>query len=121
MRILVIVVPALLLMLNACGTPRRSEALGNQPVPLSASAQRGQHVFMQHCNQCHVGGGGGLGPTLNDKPLPAFMVRFQVRHGLGAMPAFGEDKINARDLDELIAYLELLRRGAAARPAPPAS
>lgn len=69
----------------------------------------GQRMFMQHCNQCHVGGAAGLGPSLNDKRLPPWLVRFQVRHGLGAMPAFSERKLSDRQLDDLVSYVRYLR------------
>ncbi|MEW6612817.1 MAG: c-type cytochrome [Pseudomonadota bacterium] len=100
----------LALLQIGCSTARRGEALG-MPVALGTPAEaRGQQVFMQHCQQCHPGGAGGLGPALNDKPLPGFMIRLQVRNGLGAMPAFSERQIAPAELDDLIAYLKALRR-----------
>lgn len=97
-------------MVAACGTARRSEALGNAPTLASAAERSGQKVFMQHCNSCHVGGAGALAPAINDKPLPTFLMRFQVRRGLGAMPAFSETDISDAELDDLMAYLLALRR-----------
>ena len=94
----------------ACSTPRRSETLGNAPVLKTAAEERGQKVFMQNCNSCHVGGTGALGPSINDKPLPVFAMRFQVRHGLGVMPAFPEEKTSDAELDDLMTYLLALRR-----------
>lgn len=100
----------LMLLQTGCGSARRGEAVG-APVQLAnASDQRGQKVFMAHCSQCHPGGAGGLGPALNDKPLPGAMIRFQVRHGLGAMPAFSEQQISDAELNDLVAYLVALRR-----------
>ena len=97
------------LTLSACGTARRSEALGN-PVAVDMPAlQRGQAVFMQYCNQCHPRGDGGLGPAINDKPLPGFMLRLQVRTGIGAMPSFSEEDISDAELDDLIAYIKAAR------------
>jgi mono/diheme cytochrome c family protein len=65
---------------------------------------------MQTCNQCHVGGASGLGPGINDKHLPPFFIRFQVRHGLGAMPAFSDRAISDAQLDDVISYLRYLRQ-----------
>ncbi len=65
---------------------------------------------MASCHQCHPGGEAGLGPALNDKPLPTFVKKFQVRHGLGTMPSFPEDKISEEQLDYLMEYLKALRR-----------
>lgn len=65
---------------------------------------------MSYCNGCHPNGEPGLGPGLNDKPLPGFMIRFQVRNGLGVMPAFPDEVISGEELDDLIEYLVELRR-----------
>ena len=101
---------ALLLPLAACGPARVGEPFG-PPVRLaSAEAETGQRVFMEHCHQCHPGGAAGLGPSINDKPLPAFLMRLQVRRGLGAMPEFDEDMIPDAELEALVTYLQELRR-----------
>jgi mono/diheme cytochrome c family protein len=65
---------------------------------------------MTQCHQCHPGGEAGLGPSLNDKPLPGFMMKFQIRHGIGAMPAFSKDNVGDEDLDAVVAYVKALRR-----------
>lgn len=69
----------------------------------------GQFLFMEHCNQCHVGGAAGVGPSLNDKPLPPWLVRIQVRHGFGSMPAFSNRVISDRELDDVVTYVRYLR------------
>jgi mono/diheme cytochrome c family protein len=70
----------------------------------------GRQIFMANCYECHPGGSAGLGPSLNDKPLPAFAIRTQVRKGFGAMPAFDEGRIPDPDLDNVVAYLQMLRQ-----------
>jgi len=65
---------------------------------------------MKHCNQCHPGGEGGVGPALNNKPLPGFLIKFQVRRGMGAMPAFSSQVISDAQLDSLASYLKELRQ-----------
>lgn len=98
------------LALAACGPARVGEPFG-APVRLASSeAETGERVFMVHCQQCHPGGAAGLGPALNDKPLPPFLIRYQTRHGLGAMPEFDEGAISDAELDALVAYLQELRR-----------
>ena len=92
-----------------CGSVRRSEALDGPMRIRDADVERGRVVFAQHCHKCHPGGEPGLGPGLNDKPLPQFLMRFQVRHGLGAMPSFSDDEISDGDLDRLIRYLKARR------------
>jgi mono/diheme cytochrome c family protein len=90
---------------------RRSEPLAG-PLPLSSpEIVEGRNVFMMHCHQCHPGGEAGLGPAINNKPLPAFAIRTQVRYGLGAMPAFYPSEITEAELDALVTYLKALRRG----------
>ena len=93
----------------ACGSARRGEPL-TSPIALSERAERGQTVFMAKCHQCHPGGEAGLGPALNDKPFPEFLKKFQVRHGLGTMPSFSEDEISEQQLEDLMEYLNALRR-----------
>jgi mono/diheme cytochrome c family protein len=65
---------------------------------------------MRDCHQCHPGGEAGVGPALNNKPLPAFAIRWQVRRGFGAMPAFPKEKLSDSELDVLIDYIKILRR-----------
>jgi mono/diheme cytochrome c family protein len=94
----------------SCSSSRREEPLTG-PLPLSdPKLVAGRQVFMHNCYECHPGGSAGLGPSLNDKPLPAFAIRTQVRKGFGAMPAFDESRIPDPDLDNVVAYLQMLRQ-----------
>jgi mono/diheme cytochrome c family protein len=95
--------------LLACGSARRSPPLGAPPLPATPAVVRGERVFMDACHSCHPGGESGLGPSLNDKPLPRFLIAMQVRRGLGAMPAFSPQEISDADLDAVIAYLAARR------------
>ena len=92
-----------------CGTARRAEPLVG-PIQLSEHEQLGRKVFSQHCYQCHPNGAGGVGPAINDKPLPQALIRTQVRAGLGAMPGFDEEHISDDELKALSAYLATLRK-----------
>ncbi|MEX2542963.1 MAG: cytochrome c [Trueperaceae bacterium] len=99
-----------LLLLVACGPAYRGEPLYG---PLNVSdpqVAHGEQVFDAHCHQCHPGGDAGLGFGINDKPLPGWLIKFQVRHGLGAMPSFSQEQIDDEELDALVAYLFALRR-----------
>lgn len=51
-----------------------------------------------------------MGPILNDKPLPQFLMRFQTRHGPGTMPAFSDKENSDRELEDILNYLVALRR-----------
>jgi mono/diheme cytochrome c family protein len=99
---------AVALTLAACSA-RRSEPLTGSAAVGEPRLQHGRVVFMQYCQKCHPGGEAGLGPSINDKPLPEFLMKTQVRVGLGAMPSFSEHEISGRDLDDLIRYLKGLR------------
>lgn len=90
---------------GACGASRQSEPVKGKPTQLDAHELAGQRVFMRECNGCHPQGDGGLGPALNDKPVPAAAIKLQVRQGLGAMPAFSEREITSEELDALVAFM----------------
>jgi mono/diheme cytochrome c family protein len=102
-------VAAIALLLAACGAGRRGEPLVG-PMDLSDPAvASGRTVYARQCNHCHPGGEAGLGPSLNDKLLPRWLMRFQVRHGLGAMPAFPEEQVSDGKVDDLLTYVKALR------------
>jgi mono/diheme cytochrome c family protein len=113
---ILILLTAATLSLVACGSARRGEPLRAVPVLETQAEVQGQQVFMRHCTQCHNGGAGSLGPAINDKPLPGFLIRLQVRRGLGAMPSFSKEKISDAELDALVAYLRALRAAGTSAP-----
>jgi mono/diheme cytochrome c family protein len=92
-----------------CASSRRSEAMLGPPPLDSAEEQHGEIVFMKLCHQCHPGGAGGLGPGLNNKPVPGAAIRLQIRQGMGTMPSFKENEISDKDVDAVIAYLLAIR------------
>jgi mono/diheme cytochrome c family protein len=95
---------------TACRSPRRGEAVGRTVQKTSASIEHGRTMFQEHCYRCHPGGEGGLGPALNNKPAPRFLMKTQVRVGLGAMPSFSKDDISPKELDQLMDYVMALRK-----------
>lgn len=99
-----------LLLTSGCGSARRSEPLVGPLRLEEPELVAGRQVFSTHCQQCHPAGEGGLGPALNNKPLPEFLVRLQVRQGLGAMPAFSDEEISDNEMNDLTGYLNALRR-----------
>ena len=87
---------------------RKSEPIKQKEfASASHEVANGEKVFMAFCQKCHPAGEVGLGPAINSNPAPQFVKRFQVRHGLGAMPAFKEDEISTADLRDISAYLKL--------------
>lgn len=99
-----------LLLLAACGPAYRGEPLYGPLNVADVKVAQGEQVFYANCHQCHPGGTAGLGFGINDKPLPGWLIEFQVRNGLGSMPSFSEEQIDDEELDALVAYLVALRR-----------
>lgn len=97
-------------ILLSCGTSRRSVPLKGSLDNQGEEVVMGRKVFMEYCQQCHPHGEAGLGLAINNKPLPGFMIRFQVRNGLGVMPKFEDSVISDEALDQLVAYLKALRK-----------
>lgn len=96
-------------LVSGCCSARRGEPITGPIRSTNSQTTKGQLVFQQYCHQCHPGGEGGLGPSLNDKPLPGFLIKLQVRSGLGVMPGFDKQQISNEELDALAAYLAALR------------
>ncbi|HLU66245.1 MAG TPA: cytochrome c [Kofleriaceae bacterium] len=99
---------------GGCGAERRGPPAAPSVVPAAVEERRGERLFFRFCYQCHPGGGGGLGPSINDKPLPHALIRAQIRRGLGEMPAFPDQVLSDEDVDAIIAYLDLLEDSPAA-------
>jgi mono/diheme cytochrome c family protein len=99
-----------LAFLTGCGSVRRGEPITGPLDRSDSRVKNGQLVFQKFCHQCHPGGEGGLGPGLNNKPAPVWLMKTQVRAGLGAMPSFGKDQISGKDLDVLMEYILALRK-----------
>jgi mono/diheme cytochrome c family protein len=108
MRKSIFIVALFAALTSGCISSRRGEPIVG-PMQLNPQMERGRLVFQQRCHQCHPGGEGGLGPALNNKPAPKFLMKTQVRLGLGAMPRFHEDTIPSNQLDDVVAYVTALR------------
>jgi len=105
MRLALILV---VLLAAGCNARRGEPVIG--PLALDPHLQRGQQLYDQHCYKCHTKGEGGMGPIINDKPLPKFLMRTQVRVGMGTMPNFSKNQISDDELDAILDYLVALRR-----------
>lgn len=90
--------------------PRRSEAVvKSEWMPSTDQERLGQRVYMMRCNGCHPQGDAGIGPALNNKPLPKAAMATQIRAGVGAMPSFTDKEISDDELNALNEYIEALR------------
>jgi mono/diheme cytochrome c family protein len=102
------VIELALLLLVACGAEHRGEPEAADVIPASRDELRGKRLFQRFCYQCHPGGSQGLGPALNDKPLPAAAIRTQIRAGVGAMPSFGTDWLSDDQVAQIADYVTTL-------------
>lgn len=100
---------SLLVLLIACGRESRQAPSAPQLRPTSPAVARGDRLFGVFCYQCHPDGAAGLGPALNDKPLPAVAIRTQIRKGVGAMPAFSDAWLNDQQVHDIAEYVQALR------------
>lgn len=101
----------------ACGRQHRGEPRAPEVKPASVEVSVGERLFRKLCYQCHPGGAAGLGPALNDKPLPEFAIRTQIRKGVGAMPAFDESWLDDREVAAIAEYVQALRDAPTSRTA----
>jgi len=96
-------------LLAGCGPERRDAPMTEPLVTDDPQVLLGHKAFSQHCHQCHPGGASGLGPGINDKPLPVAAIKAQVRAGHGLMPAFSDAEVSDAELEGIVDYLKALR------------
>jgi mono/diheme cytochrome c family protein len=105
-----IVIIVCVTLIGACSVRKAEPLTGREFVPASQRVANGQRVFMAYCNKCHPGGEGGLGPSLLANPAPQLLKRFQMRHGLGVMPAFKKEEISKKDLHDISKFLRAWKK-----------
>jgi mono/diheme cytochrome c family protein len=95
---------------GGCSSARRSEPIKAPASLTSEKLINGQKGFYRYCSHCHPHGEAGLGPALNNKRLvPGFLIKFQVRNGLGKMPSFSSEIISPEELDNIVEYIKYLQ------------
>jgi mono/diheme cytochrome c family protein len=99
-----------LLVVLSCASRKSEPVKGRIFTAANVSITNGEKVFMAKCQKCHPGGEAGLGAAINSIPAPGFVKKFQIRHGLGAMPSFKKGEISKRDLDDLGKYMRAWKR-----------
>lgn len=98
------------LLVSGCRSVRRGEPIQGALDVSDPRIARGQQVYARNCAMCHPGGEGGLGPALNQMPFPRWLMKVQVRTGLGVMPDFDQHTVSSEDLDALVNYSLAIRR-----------
>lgn len=95
--------------LSSCSTPKTVPPSEVVQMP-TEELQKGRILFNNHCATCHPEAKAGLGPSIINKPLPEFLIRFQIRNGIGVMPAFNEEALNDDEVEKIAEYLVYLRK-----------
>lgn len=94
---------------GGCSSSKK-EAYTVKPMVISSQeVEEGKVLFHKYCNSCHPNGTAGLGAPIVTTPIPGFAIRYQIRHGLGKMPAFSEKEISDGEVDRIIDYIQALR------------
>lgn len=109
MRIMRITIVCFFVLMVSC-TVRKSEPFTQKTFIPEGVEARGETLYMENCQKCHPGGEAGLGPSIISNPAPMFIKRFQMRHGLGKMPAFSEKELTKKDLRDISAYLKAWKK-----------
>lgn len=99
-----------IVLLAACAVRKSEPITQRQFNSKDNQVINGEKVFMMHCQKCHPGGEAGLAPSIVSSVIPQFLKRFQIRHGLGAMPAFKQDQLTKTELDNLSKYMKAWKR-----------
>ena len=98
----------LIVALAGCGLEHRGEPCAPELQPQTAAIAHGERLFHKFCYQCHPNGAAGLGPAINNKPLPALAIKTQIREGVGSMPAFGSDWLSDNEVEDIASYVKAL-------------
>ena len=107
-RIISLTAFVMMMSLYSCAV-RRSEPMTGKVVNTSNNhVKNGQVLYHAYCQKCHPAGEAGLGPSVTSKP--GFAKKFQIKHGMGVMPAFKKDQLSRQDVKDIAAYLKALNR-----------
>jgi mono/diheme cytochrome c family protein len=98
--------------LAACSSRRIEKDMSNGEDPQIAA---GRLVFKYNCQKCHPNGEAGVGPALNQLPLPRGLIKARVRSRafmlyLGRMPQFSKHEISKQELSNLVAYMKYMEK-----------
>lgn len=96
--------------MSSCSAPKTAPLAELVEMP-TEKLQQGRILFNEYCATCHPGGMAGVGLGIIDKPLPKFLMKFQIRNGIGVMPAFDEKVLTDEEVDNIVDYIVYLRKG----------
>lgn len=96
--------------MSSCSAPKTVPLAEVVEMP-SKELQQGRKLFNEYCASCHPGGMAGVGLAIINKPLPKALIKFQIRNGIGAMPAFDEKVLSDKEVKNITKYVVYLRKG----------
>ncbi len=108
-RRMILMILGTLLIVISCSAPKRIPYAEIVEMP-NENLRQGRELFNSHCATCHPNAMAGLGPAIINKPLPESLIRFQIRNGLGVMPAFDETILSDAEVEAIAEYLVYLRK-----------
>ncbi|PAM92996.1 hypothetical protein B4N84_20280, partial [Flavobacterium sp. IR1] len=94
---------------SSCSTPKTAPYAQVVEMP-NEDLKNGRILFNNHCATCHPEGLSGVGLAIINKPLPKALIKFQIRNGIGLMPAFDEKQLSDLEIDNIASYLLSLRQ-----------
>ena len=105
----IFIIILVLLWVVSCSAPKIAPYSEIVEMP-TETLEDGRRHFNIYCATCHPGGMAGLGPAIINKPLPEFLIKFQIRNGVGVMPAFDDKVLSDEQVDNIAEYLVYLRK-----------
>lgn len=95
--------------ISSCSTPKTAPYSEVIEMP-NEDLKNGRVLFNNHCATCHPEGLSGVALAIINKPLPKALIKFQIRNGIGLMPAFDEKQLSDQEVDNIASYLIYLRQ-----------
>ena len=95
--------------ISSCSAPEKTLYATPKELP-TKELQDGRKLFNEYCASCHPGGMSGVGLAIINKPLPEFLIEFQIRNGVGVMPAFDKKMLTHKQVEQIAEYLVYLRK-----------
>ena len=92
----------------SCSAPKTKPYAEVVTLP-TEQLQNGRILFDNYCASCHPEAMSDVGLAIINKPLPKALIKFQIRNGIGVMPAFNEEQLSDEQVENIAEYLHYLR------------
>lgn len=101
--------------MSSCSAPKTAPLSEVIELP-TEELRQGRVLFDEYCATCHPNGMAGVGLAIINKPLPENLIEFQIRNGIGVMPAFDENMLSDEQVENIAEYIVFLRKGKKGEP-----